>query len=233
MDRFPIFDNSETKRPPTTCEDLEKDFRLPASSFVSDAESLPDNPELYRFASVTKKEYSLIKKDPLLRCDTVAYAGILWKVESFEGCLVHIEPQTDLGASAGEVAVIEKEDLLSKEPNLVKQARFPSAMLFLKALRKQWIESNDVVEILMSGTSFQKSVWRSLSRIPRRVVVPYSAVAKLAGNERAVRAAASSVGCNPLAPILPCHRVVRLNRSLGGYAFGVEMKLRLLRYENG
>ena len=80
------------------------------------------------------------------------------------------------------------------------------------------------------GTAFQKSVWAALKRIPYGKVVTYGQLATAVGNAKAVRAAASAVGKNPLALILPCHRVVAAN-GLGGFAWGLAAKRMLLRLE--
>lgn len=86
------------------------------------------------------------------------------------------------------------------------------------------------VPLAPQGTAFQKSVWAALKRIPYGKVVTYGQLATAVGNAKAVRAAASAVGKNPLALILPCHRVVAAN-GLGGFAWGLAAKRMLLRLE--
>ena len=83
------------------------------------------------------------------------------------------------------------------------------------------------------GTKFQLKVWAYLSKIPRGSLKTYSQVAKAIGKPRAVRAVANAIGKNPYAPIIPCHRVIRLDGSLGGYSGkgGVKTKKLLLKRE--
>ena len=69
----------------------------------------------------------------------------------------------------------------------------------------------------LKGTKFQLKVWNYLKKIPRGKVKTYSEVAKSIGKPLAVRAVANAVGKNPLAPQIPCHRVIKQNGKLGGY----------------
>ena len=81
------------------------------------------------------------------------------------------------------------------------------------------------------GTAFQEAVWRTLATIPAGETRSYAELAALAGNPRAVRAAGSACGANPVAVIVPCHRVRRGDGALGGYAWGVARKTALLARE--
>ena len=85
--------------------------------------------------------------------------------------------------------------------------------------------------IHLCGTDFQKSVWHQLSLIPYGTTISYSTLAKLIGNPNATRAVAQACHRNPLAVIIPCHRVIGANGSLTGYAAGVERKRGLLDIE--
>ncbi len=85
--------------------------------------------------------------------------------------------------------------------------------------------------LIMSGTAFQKTVWKALLTIPFGAQWSYSDLAQKVGNEKAVRAVASSNGSNGLALIIPCHRVIAKGGGLGGYAGGVENKAWLLEHE--
>jgi AraC family transcriptional regulator of adaptative response/methylated-DNA-[protein]-cysteine methyltransferase len=81
------------------------------------------------------------------------------------------------------------------------------------------------------GTPFQKSVWEELVRIPYGATVSYSKQAEKIGNLKAVRAVARANGCNQLAIIIPCHRVVGADGALTGYAGGLPRKKWLLEHE--
>ena len=85
----------------------------------------------------------------------------------------------------------------------------------------------------LKGTKFQLKVWNYLKKIPRGKVKTYTEVAKSIGKPLAVRAVANAIGKNPLAPQIPCHRVIRTDGSLGGYSGkgGIKTKRLLLKKE--
>jgi AraC family transcriptional regulator of adaptative response/methylated-DNA-[protein]-cysteine methyltransferase len=81
------------------------------------------------------------------------------------------------------------------------------------------------------GTAFQQRVWQALQEIPVGETVTYTEVARRIGVPKAVRAVAGACAANNLAVAIPCHRVVRNDGSLSGYAWGVERKRDLIRKE--
>jgi len=83
----------------------------------------------------------------------------------------------------------------------------------------------------VKGTAFQEAVWRELRKIPAGETRSYSEIAAAAGNPKAVRAAGSANGANNVAVLIPCHRVLRSDGSIGGYAYGTGIKEELLRRE--
>ncbi len=84
---------------------------------------------------------------------------------------------------------------------------------------------------LSIGTQFQRKVWRKVGEIPYGELRSYKWVARSIGRGHASRAVGNAVGRNPVAPIVPCHRVVCSDGSLGGYSSGVAIKKRLLNLE--
>ncbi len=78
---------------------------------------------------------------------------------------------------------------------------------------------------------FRRKVLRAIARIPYGQTRSYTQMASSAGNERAVRAAGTACGTNPIPLVVPCHRVLRSGGALGGYGGGVPMKKELLRLE--
>ena len=82
-----------------------------------------------------------------------------------------------------------------------------------------------------SGTEFQKSVWNELLKIPFGKTKTYGEIAKAIGKPKAARAVGSACGKNPLAIIIPCHRVLGMNGKITGFAWGTEIKEWLLGYE--
>ncbi|MEN3973325.1 methylated-DNA--[protein]-cysteine S-methyltransferase [Sphingomicrobium sp. XHP0235] len=83
----------------------------------------------------------------------------------------------------------------------------------------------------LDGTAFQESVWRALQDIPPGETRTYAQVAAAAGRPGADRAAGAANGANRIAVLVPCHRVIRSDGGLGGYAHGLERKRRLLEAE--
>lgn len=81
------------------------------------------------------------------------------------------------------------------------------------------------------GTDFQQRVWAELQNIPFGKVVSYLEMAKRLGDEKVIRAAAAANGKNPIAILIPCHRVIGTNGDLVGYAGGLDKKKLLLQHE--
>jgi AraC family transcriptional regulator, regulatory protein of adaptative response / methylated-DNA-[protein]-cysteine methyltransferase len=120
--------------------------------------------------------------------------------------------------------------------------RFPAAdILPADEVVADWIKGAvDAVEnparmpdlpLDVAGTVFQEAVWQELRRIPVGETRSYAEIAAAVGKPKAVRAAGSANGANNVAVLIPCHRVVRSDGGLGGYAYGVERKERLLELE--
>jgi AraC family transcriptional regulator of adaptative response/methylated-DNA-[protein]-cysteine methyltransferase len=85
----------------------------------------------------------------------------------------------------------------------------------------------------VQGTAFQEAVWQALRTIPAGETRSYAELAAAAGRSGATRAAGTACGRNPLAVLVPCHRVTRGDGAMGGYAWGVERKRALLARERG
>ena len=81
------------------------------------------------------------------------------------------------------------------------------------------------------STAFQRQVWKHLRAIPYGQTVSYGEVAKALGKPGAVRAVGRACATNPVALVIPCHRVVREDQSLGGYRWGLERKQKLIEHE--
>ena len=81
---------------------------------------------------------------------------------------------------------------------------------------------------LQEGTSFQKKVWRSLRRIPFGQTRSYRSIARDIGHPNSYRAVGGACGYNPIAVLIPCHRVINANGKLGGFSGGLRMKRLLL-----
>jgi len=123
-------------------------------------------------------------------------------------------------------------------------ARFPAARLEeggagFAGLVGQVVSAVEVpgcggdIPLDVRGTAFQEAVWRELVRIPLGETRSYAEIAAAIGRPRAARACGTANGANPVAVLIPCHRVVRSDGTLGGYAWGEEIKAELLRRERG
>jgi AraC family transcriptional regulator of adaptative response/methylated-DNA-[protein]-cysteine methyltransferase len=135
--------------------------------------------------------------------------------------------------------------LLGDDPNgLVRelQDRFPKARLIgadrdyeaLVARVVGFIEAPGLgldLPLDVRGTAFQRRVWQALQGIPIGRTVSYTEIAQRIGSPKAIRAVASACAANHLAVVIPCHRVVRNDRSPSGYAWGVERKQALINKE--
>lgn len=91
--------------------------------------------------------------------------------------------------------------------------------------------NNKSIPDLSHGTLFQQKVWSALLKIPKGQTRTYEDIAHSIGKPRAVRAVANAIGANSLPVIIPCHRVIRKDGSLGGYRWGVDTKRMLLKGE--
>lgn len=87
------------------------------------------------------------------------------------------------------------------------------------------------LRIAPTGTEFQLSVWRALCAVPWGENMTYGDLGRRCGYARAARAVGAAVACNPLAIVIPCHRVVPADGAVGGYAWGAWRKRWLLRHE--
>jgi AraC family transcriptional regulator of adaptative response/methylated-DNA-[protein]-cysteine methyltransferase len=122
------------------------------------------------------------------------------------------------------------------------RGRFPGARLnqadsacpsWLGKVKAQLTDgrSAEPMALDLRGTEFQQQVWQALQTIPSGEVISYAELARRAGRPKAVRAAASACGANPVAVLVPCHRVLCSNGELGGYNGGVAIKKALLAHE--
>ncbi len=87
------------------------------------------------------------------------------------------------------------------------------------------------IPVDVSGTPFQQEIWQALRRIPKGETRTYAELAAEVGRPGAVRAAGSANGANHVSLLIPCHRVIRTDGTLGGYAWGLEIKAKLLQRE--
>ena len=111
----------------------------------------------------------------------------------------------------------------------------PSAMTRLAATQLQQYFHGDLTRfnlpLAATGTPFQHQVWQALCQLPYGTTCSYANIAQSIAKPKAVRAVGAANGRNPLAIVVPCHRVIGANGSLTGYAGGLNNKAWLLQHE--
>ncbi|MES2419384.1 MAG: methylated-DNA--[protein]-cysteine S-methyltransferase [Bacteroidota bacterium] len=120
------------------------------------------------------------------------------------------------------------------------QNYFPKAMytrksdeIQLNAIRifdQNWLEPK-AIKLHLKGTPFQLKVWETLLKVPKGAFTTYGAIAKNIGNPNASRAVGSAIGDNPIAFLIPCHRVIRSSGHFGQYHWGETRKTAMLGWE--
>ena len=151
-----------------------------------------------------------------------------------------------VGTSLGQMLVAATDKgvcrLSFNEGIAALEARFPNATLAQGDTKFAALLADVVVAVEapgdfahipldVKGTAFQEAVWRELQHIPKGETRTYAQLAAAVGKPKAVRAAGSANGANHVSVLIPCHRVIRTGGGLGGYAWGLEIKRKLLEKE--
>lgn len=121
------------------------------------------------------------------------------------------------------------------------QHKFPNASFFekqdtlqknaLSIFNKDWTKLN-TIKLHLKGTDFQLKVWESLLTIPMGKLSTYGSLAEKIGNPKASRAVGTAIGSNPVAFLIPCHRVIQSTGHLGGYRWGSGRKQMIVGWES-
>lgn len=121
------------------------------------------------------------------------------------------------------------------------QTKFPNASFFeqqddfqktaLSIFSTDWTELK-TVKLHLKGTDFQLKVWESLLNIPMGKLSTYGMLAEKIGHSKASRAVGTAIGSNPVAFLIPCHRVIQSSGKLGGYLWGTERKQLIIGWES-
>ncbi|MBE9045256.1 methylated-DNA--[protein]-cysteine S-methyltransferase [Pleurocapsales cyanobacterium LEGE 10410] len=119
---------------------------------------------------------------------------------------------------------------LSQEAKIVRD-RHNTQALCDRIFAPATLKHQKPLTLLVKGTNFQIQVWRALLKIPFGEITAYQAVAEMINRPTATRAVGNAVGKNPIAYLIPCHRVIRGSGELGGYRWGMERKTALLGWE--
>jgi len=126
-----------------------------------------------------------------------------------------------------------EEDFCAELVSCPKVTLQKSPLVPFQNLVESWLngEQKGDVSVALLGTDFQRSVWEMLIRVPRGDTTTYSDIARQVQRPKAVRAVGTAVGANPVAYLIPCHRVLRQDGGIGGYHWGLSRKEAMLARE--
>ncbi len=152
--------------------------------------------------------------------------GWMGIAESSKGIEAIVLPKRSKRAVESELRAQSNEPLQYGESERLETAR-RQLLDYVAGKRNAF----DVPLDLSKGTSFQRHVWRTLQRVPYGKLRSYQWIAARVGGPHYARAVGNAVGANPLPIVVPCHRIVAHDASLGGFSGGLSMKRKLLSLE--
>jgi len=173
------------------------------------------------------REFKVIKKNILATSVIKTPLGDMFCVASEKGiCLLSFFGQKNL------------EKQIEKIQKFFNAEAIPAHNKYFECLQKEldeYFEGKRVdftVPLQLVGTPFQQDVWKILMKIPFGETISYKEEAELLKNPKAVRAVGTANGKNMISILIPCHRIIQSNGSIGGYAGGSDKKQTLLQLEN-
>lgn len=122
--------------------------------------------------------------------------------------------------------------LQKKWPHALLHENRQRTLAVIKSMFGEERKLNRPLSLHVSGTNFQISVWKALLQLPPATVTSYSEVATAIGHPRSARAVGLAVGANPVALLIPCHRVIQQSGKLGGYHWGETRKQAIHAWES-
>lgn len=167
---------------------------------------------------------------------------------SYKGCGMEIS-YGNFASPAGKIFVAWEKDAVlylgfsdgEKNPLTKMRRKFPHADLaednagaknIGARIMKAWRGEEGGVRIALHGTPFQQKVWKEMMKIPFGKTASYGDIARALKKPTAFRAVGGAVGANPVSLLAPCHRVVQANGNVNNYAWGNEIKKKLLALES-
>lgn len=137
-----------------------------------------------------------------------------------------------IGAGFGSLTELTTR-VLSQRPGLqIKRQKIPKP---IADVFQDWLTGNflalDALKVDQGGSKFRQDCWRAMRQIKPGKAISYSELAKKTSSPAAVRAAATACAQNLIAPIIPCHRIIKTDGSLGRYGYGESVKRKLLEFE--
>jgi len=151
--------------------------------------------------------------------------------------------QCILSSRRGKICKLDFLSMEIKEAIEHLESEFPGATLIqdnkanqslferVFSIRKVHEQKIEPLKLWLKGTPFQRKVWNALLQIPEGVLVSYETIAEMIGHPTAVRAVGTAIGKNPVAWLIPCHRVIRKNGKIGAYRWGKARKMAMIAYE--
>ncbi|HXV69141.1 MAG TPA: methylated-DNA--[protein]-cysteine S-methyltransferase [Nitrospira sp.] len=146
--------------------------------------------------------------------------------------------ETSRGIDAIVLPMVSKRAVETGLRSVTEEPFEPGGSVRLGVARRQLLEyldgKRDTFEVsldLSRGTPFRRRVWRALQRVPYGKLRSYQWIAARVGGRHYARAVGNAVGANPLPIVIPCHRIVAQDASLGGFSCGLPMKRKLLTLE--
>lgn len=122
-------------------------------------------------------------------------------------------------------------DLKQKFPNATFQQKLDEIQQnALFVFQNNWSNLSEI-KLHLKGTDFQLKVWKTLLKIPKGKLTTYGKIAQQIGNPKAFRAVGTAIGSNPVAFLIPCHRVIQSSGNIGGYMWGNARKTAIIRWE--
>lgn len=143
-----------------------------------------------------------------------------------------LEPATVIGAGFG-----NPEELISRvkatRPELeLSIGKFPNA---ISSAVESWLDGNhkafNTIKVDQIGSNFRQECWKAMRQVKAGQTISYSDLAQKTSSAKAVRAAATACAQNLIAPLIPCHRIIKTDGSIGRYGYGEKLKLQLLTFE--
>ena len=140
----------------------------------------------------------------------------------------------DIVLAAGFKSIQALIDRMSSEV-IKEEIKHVEKISIISELVKDYFDGDlnalNAIKVRQPGAKFSQDVWKVMRKIPAGKVLSYAQLAKRAGSAAAVRAAGTACGNNLIAPIVPCHRVIKTSGAIGNYGYGVKIKEWLLSHE--
>ena len=165
----------------------------------------------------------IILNSGCMNSDEISYG---WSDSPFGRVLIFLQSNMIVGIAFKNSNTTDNIETDMKARWVQKNISFKHSNIKKKA--DKIFHSDSKLTLYIEGSELQLKVFRALLNIQKGTTTTYSNIAKEAGNPNAVRAVASAVGKNPIAWLIPCHRVLRKSGGLGGYHWGLTLKKKML-----